>query len=247
MAPSFEWVTDARGRTRKVRTAEEKARRRAQVKAGKDFREKVCVICGQTYTPKFQYGTKRWESSKNCGQACKDRAHNSDPAHKQRRNAARRGNSELHRREYLRRIAIHGGTRWQLGSPRFREQMRQRNRDRFARLYGVDASYTEERRANAAHQRGRRTKAADAAFLTPDQVAFCKRLRQETRALAAELGVDLHVDHIRPLRRGGAEHPDNLLPMTAAANLFWGDRIKRCPWPKPENWEEPAWEPPTQG
>ena len=230
----------------KGRTEEEKALRRAKTQAAKVFREKVCAVCGQTYTPKFQYGTKRWESSMYCGQDCKNKAHNTDPAHKQRKNAARRGDSALNRREYLRRIALHGGTRWQLGSPEFREQMRQRNRERFARLYGADPNFTEERRSNAAFQRARRTKAASTAHLTPDQIAFCKQLRKKTQSLAAELGVDLHVDHLLPLRRGGAEHPDNLLPMTAAANLFWGDRIKRCPWPKPENWNEPAWEIPCR-
>ena len=229
-----------------VRTAEEKARRRALNEAAKLSRAKVCVVCGQTYTPKFQYGTKRWVSSKNCGQDCKNRAHNSDPAHKQRKNAARRGDSELHRREYQRKIALHGGTRWQLGGPESREQVRQRNRERFARLYGSDPNFTEERRSNAAFQRGRRTKAGSTAYLTPDQIAYRKQLRQETWALAAGLGVDLHVDHIRPLRQGGAEHPDNLLPITAVANLFRGDRIKRCPWPKPENWEEPDWELPLR-
>ena len=30
--------------------------------------------------------------------------------------------------------------------------------------------------------------------------------------------------------------------MRKEANLFWGDRIKKCPWPKRKNWVEPRWE-----
>ena len=51
-----------------------------------------------------------------------------------------------------------------------------------------------------------------------------------------------HVDHLLPLKQGGKHHPANLLLMTAEANLYWGPRVKCCPWPRPADWNEPAWE-----
>ena len=230
------------GQKRWVRTEAEKARRKAATDASKVFKDKTCAWCGKTYTPKFQFGTKRWDSSCYCSRDCKTNAYSASPDYKQKKNAARRGNSELHRKEYLRRIERDGGTRWQIASPERRARLRQYSLDNFRKRYGVDAKYTLERRANAAHQRGRRAKAAKAALLTPKQIAECKQIRLNAQAVAKQLGIKIHVDHIMPLRRGGTEHPDNLLLMTAAANLFWGSRIKRCPWPRPENWSEPAWE-----
>jgi len=50
------------------------------------------------------------------------------------------------------------------------------------------------------------------------------------------------VDHVLPLIQGGAHHPDNLLVVTTAANRFWGGKVKACPWPRPSEWVEPAWE-----
>jgi hypothetical protein len=50
------------------------------------------------------------------------------------------------------------------------------------------------------------------------------------------------VDHLLPLIQGGPHHPDNLLVVTTAANRFWGGRVKACPWPRPADWVEPAWE-----
>lgn len=242
MSDRFDVVIGPDGQKRWVRSEAEKARRKAAAQAAKVFKDKTCEWCGQTYTPKFQYGTKRWDSSRFCCRQCVQTWMNRRPDYKAKKNELRRGNSGLHRHEYERRLKLHGGTRWRVGTPEFREQMRARNRERWARKYGSDPAYTQERRANAAHQRGRRAKAAKLELLGPDQIAECKRIRLEAQALAEQLGIKVHVDHLRPLRRGGAEHPDNLLPMTAAANLFWGDRIKRCPWPKPDVWDEPRWE-----
>jgi len=65
----------------------------------------------------------------------------------------------------------------------------------------------------------------------------------QRRKLNDELGyIALHVDHLLPIKKGGKHEPDNLLIMTAEANRFWLDRIKKCPWPKPETWDEPNWE-----
>ena len=238
----YKTVVDSTGRKRSVRTAEERARRRALEQAAKSYRSKLCTWCGEEYLPRFQYGTIPWERSKFCCRVCAQTHRNRRPDYKAKKNSKRRGDSALHRKEYLRRIELHGGTRWQIGDEQFRDNMRLRNRRRYQRLYGKDVEYTYERRANAAFQRARRKYASAKQFLTPTQVSQVKNIRERARARSSELRIVIHVDHLLPLRRGGWEHPDNLLPMTAEANLFWGDRIKFCPWPKPPVWDEPTWE-----
>ena len=239
----FVQIVGEDGFTRYVRTEEEKERRKQEAESNKVMKEKICQQCGTPYTPKFQYGTKRWENSKYCSRTCSQKATNSKQEYKDRKNAKRRGDSELHRREHERRIALHGGTRWENGTPEFREQARERNRRRYARLYGSDEAYTADRKANAHTQRSRRRYAKNKLVLTPDEQESCRLIRIKAQELSSSTGIQLHVDHILPLRRGGHEHPENLLIVTAAANLFWGAKIKRCPWPKPDNWDEPAWEP----
>jgi len=229
---------------KRPRTDEQKAQRREQEQNAKVFGKKTCAHCGRTYFPKFQHATTRWEQSLYCSPDCKTKAHNHDPEHKKRKNAARRGNSELHQREYRQRIELHGSTRHHRATPEQREASREYNRDRFDRLYGSDPVFTAERKANAGHQKDRRKRAVAIAQLTPEQQQACKAIRQHATQLSAQLGIKIHVDHIQPLRRGGLEHPDNLQIITAEANLFWGDRIKRCPWPKPATWTEPPWEVP---
>jgi len=222
-----------------ARTPEQKAARRAKEQAAKVYKDKTCVWCGEKFTPKFQFGTKRWEKSILCSSKCKNDRHNADPEHQRRKNDARRGDSALHRREYLQRIAKNGGTRWQTGDEVFREAARRRNRERFHREMAKESAYAAERRANAKHQQARRKKEIVRSVLTAAEQRKCKALRLAAQAMQG----DLHVDHMLPLRLGGQEHPGNLQIITAAANLFWGDRLKACPWPKPNNWNEPRWEP----
>ena len=230
------------GFTRYIRTEEEKERRKEETQSEKTIKAKKCQQCKKTYIPKFQYKTKRWESSKYCSRACGNKARCSTQNYRDKKNANRRGDTELNRREYERRIELHGGTRWEKGSTEFREQMRERNRKRYKHLYGNNETYTAERKANAAAMGGRRRQKKRELALTPDEQKSCRDIRIRAQELAKETGIQLHVDHILPLRRGGYEHPENLLIMTAAANLFWEAKIKCCPWPRQKDWDEPTWE-----
>ena len=54
--------------------------------------------------------------------------------------------------------------------------------------------------------------------------------------------ISAHIDHLLPMTKGGLHHPSNLQVISSEANLFWKDKIKCCPWPKPKNWDEPVWE-----
>ena len=224
------------------RTPEQKALRRAKEQLGKVFMPKVCSICREFFIPKFQWGTKRWESIHICSDECRaefSRRRCRGAEFRKKKNAARRGDSELHKREYWRRIEREGGTRWQLGDEAAREDMRRRNRERFHREMAKDGDYAAERRANAKHQNDRRKRDKQNTVLTAAEQRKCKALRLAAQAMPG----DLHVDHMLPLKLGGPEHPGNLQIITAAPNLFWGDRLKACPWPKPDNWKEPRWEP----
>lgn len=242
MGKRFITITDKFGKRKKVRTEEEKARRKAETEAKKVFKEKICVWCKTTYKPFHQFGTKQWESSKYCSKECKNSTHNSDPEYKRRKNESRRGNKELHRKEYLQKIEKMGGTLWQVGTEEDRERVRERNRKRYKLLYGGDNDYTRERRANSSFQGVRRKKDKKVDSLSQDEKNKCKEIRIRAKELQDKLDIELHVDHLYPLQKGGNEHPDNLLIMRKEANLFWGSRIKKCPWPRKKNWNEPNWE-----
>ena len=54
--------------------------------------------------------------------------------------------------------------------------------------------------------------------------------------------ISAHIDHLLPLTQGGLHHPSNLQVISSEANQFWKDKIKCCPWPKPNEWDEPPWE-----
>ena len=238
----FITVIDQFGNKKKIRTEAEKARRRAEEQAKKVYKEKKCIFCQEIYLPFHQHCTKQWEISKYCSKKCKNASHISDPEYKKRKNDKRRGDKELHRRDYLRANERRGGTLWQVGSEKDREKLRERNRRRYRKLYGNNEKYTLERRANSSFQGIRRKKDQKANLLNKEQLFKCKEIRIKSRRLSKEYNIALHVDHLLPLRRGGREHPDNLMIMRKEANLFWGSRIKKCPWPKKENWNEPLWE-----
>ena len=125
------------------------------------------------------------------------------------------------------------------------EQSRAHSLTHFHRHYGVDEEFTNSRKANAADQKVKRHRAIKKVELTDAEQAAVDAIYAERYELQDATGVELNVDHLLPLKRKGIHHPGNLLVMTQAANLFWGAKIKRCPWPKPVVWNEPAWEPPT--
>tara|TARA_X000001036_G_scaffold404025_1_gene411034 strand:- start:66 stop:818 length:753 start_codon:yes stop_codon:yes gene_type:complete len=236
-------ITDETGRSRYVRTEAEKARRKDETLTQKLYQGKICACCKESYIPFFQFGTKRWEQSRYCSKTCRNKFNCSLPENKQRKNAARRGNTELHRKEYLQKIERLGGTLWQVGTEKDRERVRARNRKRYKRLYGKENEYTLERRANTSLQQTLRKRQINSSVLSIYEIYQCKAKRIEAQCLSKKLGIQLHVDHLLPLSRGGKEHPDNLLIMRSEANLFWSARIKKCPWPKRKNWVEPQWEP----
>ncbi len=236
-------ITDNSGRSRYVRTEEEKKRRKAEELAKRIWKEKTCLCCKKQFIPQSQYGNERWLKTKYCSSKCKNFVHNHDPEHMSRKNEARRGNTVLHRKEYLKKIKRMGGTLWQVGTEEDRERVRERNRSRYKRLYGKENEYTLERRSNSQHHGVRRRKEINGSPLTSREVFDCKEVRIEAKRLSKDLDIELHVDHLLPLSRGGKEHPDNLLIMRQEANLFWGGRIKKCPWPRKKNWIEPQWEP----
>jgi 5-methylcytosine-specific restriction endonuclease McrA len=89
-----------------------------------------------------------------------------------------------------------------------------------------EASLADEVRAAswAAKRNTRRAVKAAAAITGPLPSAVYVEIRRSgpcvyCAALAA------HVDHVRPLSRGGAEHEDNLVPACQACNLSKGDRL----------------------
>ena len=71
-----------------------------------------------------------------------------------------------------------------------------------------------------------RDKTAEYKALTADEKARLRDVYAEMQRLNKEAGcVAYHVDHIKPISKGGAHHPDNLQILTAAENLKKSDHF----------------------
>lgn len=68
----------------------------------------------------------------------------------------------------------------------------------------------------------------DTTLLTDEEYTLVVALYKEMRRLNKEAGcIAYHVDHIHPIAKGGAHHPDNLRIITAAENLAKGAKLVR--------------------
>ena len=84
--------------------------------------------------------------------------------------------------------------------------------------------------AAAANRATRRAREKDAYVkLTEEEDAQVRELYAERDRLTQETGIQHHVDHIKPLAKGGIHHPDNLQVLTATENLKKSDK-----WPLEE-------------
>jgi hypothetical protein len=71
----------------------------------------------------------------------------------------------------------------------------------------------------------RRARKKDAAVpLTAEEKARITALYKEAQRLTRETGEQYHVDHDRPLARGGKHRPENLIVVPARFNLKKGDK-----------------------
>lgn len=85
------------------------------------------------------------------------------------------------------------------------------------------AANPEKVRAKSAARRARRKAALSA--LTPDQRREIYALYKEAARRTKDTGTAWHVDHDKPLARGGKHHPDNLLVIPASINQAKGARF----------------------
>jgi 5-methylcytosine-specific restriction endonuclease McrA len=106
-----------------------------------------------------------------------------------------------------------------------RAQGRKHSLDSHRRRYGVDASYTERVKANAAHQKVKRRRLMGLVELTPAEELQVKAIYRLRYTLTRETGIEYHVDHRIPLKHGGKHHPDNLWVITAKENLSKGAKL----------------------
>ena len=58
--------------------------------------------------------------------------------------------------------------------------------------------------------------------LTPSERKKILEIYEKCKRISEETGIPHHVDHIKPLARGGRHHPDNLQVITASENLKKG-------------------------
>ena len=119
---------------------------------------------------------------------------------------------------------------------------RSRNKDYFQRKNRSWAASNPDHRAQIKDARRARKLGAEVPLTAEEKrrVRDIKRRRRRINQRAQRQVA--HVDHLLPLTQGGTNHPENLQVITALSNLFWKDKIKMCPYPKPSDWNEPAWE-----
>ncbi|AIQ95771.1 HNH endonuclease signature motif containing protein [Prochlorococcus sp. MIT 0604] len=60
--------------------------------------------------------------------------------------------------------------------------------------------------------------------LNEDEKEQVIRIYEEAKRLSKETGIEHHVDHIKPVSKGGTNHPSNLQILTAKENLSKGDK-----------------------
>jgi len=88
------------------------------------------------------------------------------------------------------------------------------------RTYAATANGRAKRAASGAIYRAGVRNAA----LTSEERLAVAAIYREARRIAKETGVQMHVDHIVPICKGGETHPDNLQILTATENLVKGGR-----------------------
>jgi 5-methylcytosine-specific restriction endonuclease McrA len=60
--------------------------------------------------------------------------------------------------------------------------------------------------------------------LTEEEKEQVLAIYSESRRLTKETGIQHHVDHIKPLAKGGRHHPSNFQILTAEENLKKSDK-----------------------
>lgn len=143
--------------------------------------------------------------------------------------------------EERKRKAVERATRWAAANPE-RVRVNKRNyieRNRFGKVLENKKRWQkanpEKARAacrkwsesnpgkNAERRAVRRAfKVAATVPLTPEQKARIAGLYAQARAMSRLMGEPYHVDHIKPLSKGGLHHPDNLQVLLGRENLRKG-------------------------
>lgn len=62
--------------------------------------------------------------------------------------------------------------------------------------------------------------------LTVEERRAVTAIHKEAQRLTRETGIPMHVDHIKPVAKGGVSHPDNLQILTAEENMKKSDKYK---------------------
>lgn len=89
-----------------------------------------------------------------------------------------------------------------------------------ARVRAWGAANPDKVNANTGRRRAR--KLAQTPPLTPDEQSDIIALYAKARALTELIGEPYHVDHIKPLSKGGLHHPSNLQVLRGVDNLKKG-------------------------
>lgn len=89
----------------------------------------------------------------------------------------------------------------------------------------VDAAWRDANRDKIRDRDARRRAAKRGQSTGPVDMAAVLASRPDCYLCGAELSGTLHADHVVPLSRGGAHHPDNLEPTHERCNLRKSDRL----------------------
>ena len=85
--------------------------------------------------------------------------------------------------------------------------------------------YRTKEKSNNKTYRYRAKKFGDSSVLTTEEHQRILNIYKECARITEETGILHHVDHIRPISKGGKHHPDNLQILTATENIRKGNKL----------------------
>jgi len=114
--------------------------------------------------------------------------------------------------------------KWRKAHPEHYAEWREKNREK---TRAAETRYRKKNLGKYAAKEHRRRAQKRTTLLTRSERAAVSALYRKAQEMTLRFGEPYHVDHIKPLAKGGAHHPSNLQILRRSENLVKGDSF--CP------------------
>lgn len=190
---------------------------------------KICTKCGKQLEATTEFFSKVKKGKfglraicKQCGNAISRQYHNDHPEYAKTRAKKWRDNNVEYRKEYDR---IHGKEYYRNNKEKCNKKAKEyyeANKEKILAYYKEWKKDNQDKR-NASHAKRKAMKLNQ----TPDNANLQKIQLYFTICAYLNKGLDIpawHVDHIKPISKGGLHHEDNLQVLDAKLNLQKHDK-----------------------